>query len=98
MFHISSLLIKPYLKIIIFFLFCSLTMQLVFAVQSYELEASVNDEKFIINGEKYDAKTYCFNMQEGDQIVFMEGSPFGACASATLFNKRTQNTCEVWCE
>ena len=70
----------------------------VYAVQSYEIEVSHNDELFIINDEKYEAKTYCFNMEEDDKVVFLEGSPYGACVSAKLLNLRTKKTCEVWCE
>lgn len=65
---------------------------------SYEIEVSHNDELFVINGEKYEAQTYCFNMEEGDMVIFLDGSPLGACASATLLNLRTREKCEVWCE
>lgn len=65
---------------------------------SYEIEVSHNDELFVINGEKFEAKTYCFNMEEGDRVIFIEGSALGACASATLINLRTKQKCEVWCE
>lgn len=34
------------------------------AATEYEVEVSHNDELFIINGEKYEAKTYCFNMEK----------------------------------
>lgn len=64
----------------------------------YLIETSHNDELFIINGEKFEAKTYCFNMEEDDDVMFLDGSPFGACASATLLNLRTREKCEVWCE
>lgn len=70
----------------------------VIAVTSYEIEVSHKDELFIINGEKFEAKTYCFNMKEGDKIIFLEGSPNGVCVSAELLNLRTKNTCHVWCE
>lgn len=40
---------------------------------SYEIEVSHNDELFIINGEKFEAKTYCFNMEEGDRVIFLDG-------------------------
>lgn len=69
-----------------------------FAAIEYEIEVSHNDEFFIINGEKYEAKTYCFNMEEGDKVIFLEGSAYGACVSAKLLNTRTDNTCNVWCE
>lgn len=64
----------------------------------YEIEVSHNDELFIINGEKFEAQSYCFDMEEGDQVIFLEGSPFGACASAAILNLRTRQTCNVWCE
>ena len=69
-----------------------------FAVTSYEIEVSYNDDFFIINGEKYEAKTYCFNMHEGDKVVFVEGSPYGVCVSAKLLNLRSEKICNVWCE
>lgn len=65
---------------------------------AYIIETSHDDEIFIINGEKFEAKTYCFNMEEGDEVIFLEGSPLGACASATILNLRTREKCEVWCE
>ena len=70
----------------------------VIAVTSYEIEVSHNDELFIINSEKFEAKTYCFNMEEGDKVIFLEGSSNGVCVSAELLNLRTKNTCRVWCE
>lgn len=68
------------------------------AATEYVIEVSHNDEFFIINGEKFEAKTYCFNMEEGDRVIFLDGSPYGACASAKILNLRTRQTCEVWCE
>ena len=65
---------------------------------AYTIETSHNDELFIINGEKFEAKTFCFNMEEGDAVVFLDGSPYGACASATLLNLRTRQKCATWCE
>jgi len=64
----------------------------------YYIEVSNNDEFFIINGERYEAKTYCFNMRVGDPIIFIEGSAHGICVSAKLLNLRTDNECRVWCE
>ncbi|MBU2060187.1 MAG: hypothetical protein KKB38_20950 [Gammaproteobacteria bacterium] len=74
------------------------TAVVAFAYSQYYIEASVNDETFIINGEVFEAKTYCFNMQEGDPVVFLDGSPNGCCVSAELLNLRTGNRCRVWCE
>jgi hypothetical protein len=70
----------------------------VMAAEEYEIEAASNDEKFIINGEVYEAQTYCLGWEEGDMVIFLEGSPYGACATAKLFNTRTKETCDVWCK
>jgi hypothetical protein len=64
----------------------------------YPIETSHNDELFIINGEKFEAKTYCFDMEEDDEVMFLDGSALGVCVSATLLNLRTREKCEVWCE
>lgn len=69
-----------------------------FARDVYTIEVSHNDELFIINGEKFEAKTYCFDMEEGDPVIFIEGNAFGACASAVILNLRTKEKCYVWCE
>lgn len=68
------------------------------AVTAYIIQFSVNDEIFIINGEKFQAKTYCFGMEKGDPVIFLEGRPNGACASAEILNLRTEKSCRVWCE
>jgi hypothetical protein len=64
----------------------------------FAVEASANDEVFVINGEVYKAQTYCFNLLEGDHVLFVEGSEYGACASAELLVRRTGQICKVWCE
>ena len=64
----------------------------------YEIEKAINDEKFIINGELFEAQTYCLGWEEGDRVIFVEGSAYGACASAKLLNRRTGEICDVWCE
>jgi hypothetical protein len=66
--------------------------------ESYEIEVAHNDELFVINGEKFEAQTYCLGWEEGDQVLFLDGSPYRACASATLLNLRTREKCDVWCE
>ena len=65
---------------------------------NYFIETSHNDELFIINGEKFEAKTYCFGMEEGDPIKFLEGCALGVCVSAEILNLRSGNKCRVWCE
>lgn len=67
------------------------------AAPEYVIEAASNDEKFFINDEVFSAKTYCFGWEKGDRVVFLEGSASGACASATLYNRRLEETCELWC-
>jgi hypothetical protein len=64
----------------------------------YIIQASDNDETFVINGAVFKAKTYCFNMEKGDKVIFVSGSPSGVCTSAELLNIRTEKICRVWCE
>jgi hypothetical protein len=64
----------------------------------YVIEASADDETFVINGQVFKAKTYCFDFDKGDRVIFLEGSPLGACASAKLLNLRTEKICDCWCE
>lgn len=68
------------------------------AQEGYEIEVAHNDELFVINGEKFEAQTYCLGWEEGDKVLFLEGSPLGACSSAVLLNIRTREKCDVWCE
>lgn len=68
------------------------------AKSGYLIEVAHNDELFIINGEKYEAQTYCLGWEEGEEVIFLEGSAFGACASAKLLNINRRETCDVWCE
>jgi hypothetical protein len=68
------------------------------APRSYVIEASANDETFVINGEVFKAKTYCFGFEKGDRVMFLSGSAPGVCASATILNMRSGQTCDVWCE
>jgi hypothetical protein len=65
--------------------------------RSYVIQASTNDETFVINDNVFNAKTYCSNFNKGDRVIFISGSAAGACASQ-LLNVRTSKTCNVWCE
>ena len=65
---------------------------------TYPIEMAYNDEKFIINGEIFEAKSYCMGWDVGDSIVFLAGSAYGACASAELYNITRSEECSVWCE
>jgi hypothetical protein len=67
------------------------------AAATYEIEAAVNDEKFLIDGELYEAKIYCMGWGEGEDVIFIEGTA-GLCTSAELYNVTRQETCSVWCE
>ena len=64
---------------------------------SFIVQASTNEKLFIISGEGYEAKTSCSDVNVGDRVKFVEGSPFGACDAATFLNLRTNRLCEVWC-
>ena len=67
-------------------------------VTAYFIQVAHNDEIFIINGEKFEAQTYCINWDKGDRVIFIEGSPYGACATAVLYNLDKEESCDVWCE
>ena len=87
-------------KVITIFLGIFLTANS-WAYTQYEIQVAYNDEFFIINDEKFSAKTYCYSwdgFDVGDYVVFLEGSPLGACATATIANPLTGETCELWCE
>ena len=64
---------------------------------TYQIDAAENDEKFNINGNEYEAKTFCLGWDVGDSILFLDGSAFGACVSAVLFNTDREESCNVWC-
>ncbi|MBI3934685.1 MAG: hypothetical protein HY316_08315 [Acidobacteria bacterium] len=66
--------------------------------REYRIQASADDETFVVNDEVFKAKTYCFNMEKGDNVIFLSGSPLGSCVSAELLNMRTNKVCKVWCE
>jgi hypothetical protein len=67
-------------------------------IDVFEIEVAHNDELFIINGEKFEAQTYCLDWEEGERVLFVEGSPFGACGWAKLYNVDRRDSCDVWCE
>lgn len=85
-------------KNILIFLFLFVVPVSSYATTAYEIEAAVNDEKFIINGESFEAKTYCLSWDEGDRVIFLEGNANGVCVSAALYNIDRKEKCEVWCE
>ena len=62
------------------------------------IESVHNYKFFIINGEKFKAKTHCLGWYEGDDVIFEEDSAFGMCASAKLYNLNLKESCDVWCE
>ena len=68
------------------------------SADGYLIEVVYDDELLIINGEKYEAQTYCLGWEEGEEVLFIEGSPYGACASAKLYNLNRRESCDVWCE
>lgn len=83
---------------LLIFLFLNLTSINLYAANEYSIDAASNDSIFIINGEKFKAKTYCFGFEKNDNVIFIDGNPYGACVSAKIYNKRSGNTCELWCE
>jgi len=69
-----------------------------YAYSRYYIEHAYEDEFFIINNNKFEAKTYCLGWSEGEIIKFISGSPFGNCTSALIYNETLDDICEVWCE
>ena len=65
---------------------------------AYPIEAVANDEIFVINGEKFEAQTYCLGWTENESVIFLDGSEYGACASASIFNISRAESCDVWCD
>ena len=72
--------------------------QISFGATTYTIEAEVNDETFVINGEVFKAKLYCFGFNKGDRVIFLDGSAYGIYVSATIYNKSSNETCDLWCE
>tara|TARA_R110002072_G_scaffold189146_2_gene345968 strand:+ start:2907 stop:3401 length:495 start_codon:yes stop_codon:yes gene_type:complete len=65
---------------------------------TYRIQTAYNDEKFVINGELFESQTYCLGWGVGESIYFLEGSEYGSCSSAKLYNVEREETCSVWCE
>lgn len=68
------------------------------AASTYEIEAINNmEDKLVINSEVFEAQTYCYGFDEGDNVIFIEGNADAVCASAEIFNTKNKNTCRLWC-
>ena len=65
---------------------------------SYVVQQAIADEFFVINDNRYRARTYCFNLDVGDQVLFTDGSPYGACSSASVVILKNRDRCDLWCE
>ena len=85
-------------KFLFSFLVCFLLVSSAVAATYYIVETEYNDELYIINGEKYEAQTYCYNINEGDRVIFLEGDPYGGCSTAVIYDLDTKQKCELWCE
>jgi len=66
--------------------------------REFRIQAAVNDETFVIDGNVFKARTYCFGIYEGDRVIFIEGSGTGVCTSAKFIKVGSDRTCDVWCE
>jgi len=62
------------------------------------VEVSHDDVFFIIDGTRFEARTFCFDIEIGDQVLFLEGNALGACGFAEVLNLRTNESCELWCD
>lgn len=54
--------------------------------------------RFEINGLSFSARTTCPDLRAGDRVVFVSGSPHGACTTAVVENERSGRQCDLWCE
>ena len=85
------------MRIVYFLVACMFSFQTL-GNSSYTVEASSNDEIFIVDGEVYKAQTYCIGFADrGDEIYVVDGT-HGLCVSAKLINKSSGESCDVWCE
>ena len=66
--------------------------------RGHVIETAINDEKFIINGKTYVAKTFCFDFDEGDRVRFAEGSALEVCTSVEILHLESGKACKLWCE
>lgn len=70
------------------------------SLSTYVVLANIDDEKLVLmdasrNKFIVEAKTYCFNFEEGTIVYSTE--PLDICVSSTLINKNTRQTCDIWC-
>ncbi len=61
------------------------------------IQASSDDQTFLVDGCVFEAKIYCFDVREGDKVIFVSRSSV-ACVSTEFVILRTGKTCEVWCK
>ncbi|MEO8181928.1 MAG: hypothetical protein ABI895_24090 [Deltaproteobacteria bacterium] len=66
--------------------------------REFRIQAAADDDVFVIDGHVFKAKTYCFGVEAGDRVVFIEGSGTGACTSAKFIEIGSDRICDVWCE
>jgi hypothetical protein len=66
----------------------------------YAIESSVDVDggNLLVNGVEFAAKGFCHDYQFGDSVIFLNGSPEGACTEALLLNLRNNESCDVWCQ
>lgn len=83
-------------KLLFFVLLSFVSSNLSARNQQYFIDSNINDQKFLIDGNLYSAKTYCFSMYEGDAVIFLENKDL--CISNTIINLKNGNKCDVWCE
>ena len=70
----------------------------------YIVDVADNSESFVFRSRGgsprlFKAKTYCFGIFEGDEVLFYEGGPDKSCTTAAFIKTRggTGGKCEVWC-
>jgi hypothetical protein len=61
------------------------------------IETVEDIQYFVIDGQKFTAKTFCYEYYDGTYVTFSTGSSDGNCMEAK-FSDGSALPCEVWCE
>ena len=66
--------------------------------QIYEVDKVLSNGYYIINGITFRPHTSCKMLAKNDKVKFTNGSPTGNCVSATIYDLRTNSSCQLFCE
>ena len=86
------------MKYFLLFMFISLLPTYAMSASEYKIEASYDDQIFIINSKMFRALSSCPGWKKGHKVIFLEGDPLGNCDLATLYNFNREKICNVRCK